>query len=53
MKDEMIQDNELLVEENGAVPAETEELVFRRPQKAVKKKRRLTIVSLLFKGEYL
>ena len=46
MKDNMIKDNELLVEEAPVAP-EKEELVFRTPKKIVKKKRLLTVLFII------
>ncbi len=47
MKDNMIQDNELLVEELAGVPAVDEELQFRRPKKIIKKKRLLIVLFII------
>lgn len=46
MKDNMIKDSELLMDDAPAVPEE-EELLFRTPKKIVKKKRLLTVLFII------
>ncbi len=47
MKDNLIQDNQLLVEDVGNVQAEEEELKFRRPKRIFKKKRMLIVFFII------
>lgn len=47
LKDNMIKDNELLVEELGGVSEAEEELRFRRPRKIVKRKRLFIVLFII------